>query len=107
MIQLTARDFEILEVLTRRVRVLTLDQVARTWWQPSPISNSNAASRLKLLGHSQLIKLHRAPAHPELPLEEPVWEGPQGSVLLNSIAFVSSPIALDTTSSDDNLRGRD
>ena len=73
MIQLTARDFEILEVLTRRVRVLTLDQVARTWWQSSRLSNSNATARLKLLGHSRLINFHRAPAHPELPLEEPVW----------------------------------
>jgi hypothetical protein len=32
MLTITSRDDEILDSLTLRVRLLTLDQVARCWW---------------------------------------------------------------------------
>lgn len=69
---LTRRDLEILEALTKRVRVFTLSQIARTWWNTSADSDSVAGSRLQRLATENLIHLERASAHPELALEIPV-----------------------------------
>jgi hypothetical protein len=72
MVVLTARDTEILECLTHRVRVFTLNQIARTWWSESSRSLENAKARIQLLERTGLVQMQRAPAHPEILLETPV-----------------------------------
>jgi len=70
--QLTTRDVEILDALTKRVRVLTLPQIARTWWTTSKEPRENAKNRLQILQANALVQIQRVPAHPELPIEAPV-----------------------------------
>lgn len=77
-LQLTDRDLEILQVLTRRVRVLSIQQVARTWWPGA--SETAAENRLKLLAKDEFILLERGPAHPELELSGPVAEWNIGDI---------------------------
>lgn len=74
--QLTERDTEILAALATRIRVLTVDQIARTWWQDSRDSTDNARKRLRVLSAGGWLSIHRLPAHPELRLSEPAftWE---------------------------------
>jgi len=73
---LTARDREILQTLTHGVRVLTLGQIARTFWVGSNGGVATARARIEILRADGLVLVERAPAHPELPLEEPVirWQ---------------------------------
>lgn len=75
-ILLTERDSEILVVLTLRIRVLSLEQISRTWWQDSVDPTIAARRRLQQLeagGHLEQITLM---AHPEVSVEEPIcsWE---------------------------------
>lgn len=71
---LTTRDRAILEALTQRVRVLTLRQIARTWWADS--GERAAESRLRRLEAQNLLSLRRELAHPEIEISEPTvaWE---------------------------------
>jgi hypothetical protein len=69
---LTKRDIEILNILTKAVRVLTVPQIARTWWPESPNGIRVAENRLRALAAERLVYIERAPAHPELLLEMPV-----------------------------------
>lgn len=73
---LVQRDQEILDTLTLRVRLLSVSQVARTWWAESANHEANASARLKLLERAGLIARFTAMARPELPLLAPViqWE---------------------------------
>lgn len=66
---LTIRDLEIFEALTKRVRVLSVQQIARTWWADS---HRVAQNRLRGLATDGLLQIQSLPAHPELCLEEPV-----------------------------------
>lgn len=70
--ELTRRDLEILDGVTLRIRVLTLHQIARTWWATSTRPIENARDRLKILQGENLVQIERAPAHPELALYAPV-----------------------------------
>ncbi|MGD9689161.1 MAG: hypothetical protein AB7K52_00580 [Phycisphaerales bacterium] len=72
---LTPRDENLLHALTHRVRVLTLNQVARTFWAGAS-ETSAAEPRLdQLCGAGLLERLVRM-AHPELPLSAPLatWQ---------------------------------
>lgn len=69
-IRLTDRDLGILEVLTRRVRVLTVAQISRTWWGGD--GTSGATSRLATLAAGGFVRRLRFNAHPELQLLAPV-----------------------------------
>ncbi|MBS1816552.1 MAG: hypothetical protein JSU08_01345 [Acidobacteria bacterium] len=71
-VALTRRDRELLETLARRVRVLSVSQVARTWWPDAEAPNRAALARLRQLQRNSLITIESAFAHPELPLESPV-----------------------------------
>jgi hypothetical protein len=71
-LQLTARDLEIMHALTKHVRVFSLSQIARTWWPGSENPARAAENRLRLLAADDLLDIERAPAHPELELENPV-----------------------------------
>ncbi len=69
---LTSRDLQILDTLTRRVRVMSIQQIARTWWAESADCTRVAQNRLRALEAEGLLHIDSAPAHPELQLEEPV-----------------------------------
>lgn len=71
-IALTARDQELLETLARRVRVLSISQIARTWWPDLEEPNRAALARLRQLQNHSLVSIEAALAHPELPLDSPV-----------------------------------
>ena len=72
MLALTPRDHDILDTLTLRVRVLTLDQVVRTWWTGYAHGRQSALRRLRELECEGKIDLFEMLAHPELPLVAPV-----------------------------------
>lgn len=63
---LSPAEQELLFVLTHRVRVLTVQQVARTWRELS------SPKPLRRLAESGLLIPFSTVAHPELPLERPV-----------------------------------
>jgi hypothetical protein len=69
---LTKRDLEIFDTLTMRVRVLSLAQVARTWWPEAKEQTRVAENRLRILAAENLLHIERAPAHPEIQIEAPV-----------------------------------
>src|SRR5215471_18014519 len=69
---LTTRDLEILRALTRCIRVLTLQQIARTWWADSKDSAHVAENRLQALRNENLLHIERSPAHPELDFDAAV-----------------------------------
>jgi hypothetical protein len=68
---LTRRDLEILDALTKRVRVLSIPQIARTWWAEAADPLRVANNRLRALQAEGLIHVERLPAHPELDLQAP------------------------------------
>jgi hypothetical protein len=73
---LTQRDLYILEILTQRVRVMSVAQVARVFWPTAEDSVVSAEARLRALDKSGHVELFTITAHPELPLGEPVttWQ---------------------------------
>lgn len=71
-VKLTPRDREILDVLTLRVRVLSLAQIGRTWWPGSRDSVVLARRRLKELERDGLTEVLSLTTHPEIPLEAPL-----------------------------------
>lgn len=69
-IALDSRDSAILYTLTHKVRILSIPQIARTWW---PQSHERAAKRrLSELERAGLITCYTGVCHPELPVSEPV-----------------------------------
>src|SRR5262245_38246284 len=68
---LTRRDLEILDALTKRVRVLSIPQIARTWWAEAADPLRVANNRLRTLQAEELVRVERLPAHPELDLQAP------------------------------------
>lgn len=66
------RDSEILSTLTQKVRLLSLDQVARTWWGGTKTPEANARRRMAQLTTRGFVERLRVNARPELPLDEPV-----------------------------------
>lgn len=69
---LTDRDLELLDTLTQRVRVLSLDQVARTWWGNSADPRDGARRRLRSLEGWGFIERVKLTGHRELELTEPL-----------------------------------
>ncbi len=63
----------LLHALTHHVRVLTVDQVARTWWPHTKRPRNNAKKRLQELENQKLVSLQTILARPEIDLEEPVF----------------------------------
>jgi hypothetical protein len=88
-VQLTRRDREILDALTKRIRVFSLHQIARTWWADCSDPERVADNRLRQLAADDLLEIRRAPAHPELPLEEPVvtWALGEGTPDFGSVSY--------------------
>lgn len=67
---LTTRDEQILWTLTHRLRLLSVAQVARTWWKK--LHRASAASRLRQLAEAGLIEVENLMTHPEILLAAPV-----------------------------------
>lgn len=70
-IALTQRDTELLETLTQRVRVLSVDQISRTWW-PSSTTTATSVARLRQLADAGYLSRINLMAHPETPVSQPV-----------------------------------
>ena len=80
------RDIEVVETVLDKVPFLSLEQVARTWW---PGRTTNAArSRLRQLVAGGYLWTACVPAHPELPLTDPVirWHPGDERPALASVA---------------------
>lgn len=73
LLTLTERDEALLEVLARHVRVLSLPQVARTWWPEA--APETARARLRTLAAAGVLHLTEHLARAEVPLARPlgVW----------------------------------
>ena len=69
---LSERDIDLIETLARKVRVLTLNQIARTWWPDSVAPKSAARHRLAELERAGFVVSFTAIAHPEILLSAPV-----------------------------------
>lgn len=78
-ISLTDRDHQVLEVLTKRVRTLSNEQVARIWWPQAEDSAASAHRSLRRLIAAGFLLSGRGMAHPLLPLTEPVATWKPGS----------------------------
>lgn len=100
-VQLTPRDHELFDALTRRVRLLSLAQVARTWWPQASRPARAAETRLRALAEDGLIGLSRELAHPELDLETPVISWTPGEAEPN---FGSASFKLQSRWSSDPVR---
>jgi hypothetical protein len=74
----TARDLQIVEALTTKVRLLTRDQIARGWWRPSERSQRHAADRLGVLTKAGLLDGYLVNAHPLFRVETPVFRWAPG-----------------------------
>ncbi len=75
----TCRDQEIIEILILRVRVLSVEQVARQWWNSTSAGIAAARRRLGGLEQQGLLQLAALSARPELPLTEPLATWRAGS----------------------------
>jgi len=74
MAALTHRDFDILETLTRRVRLLAIEQIRRVWW-PTHTNCRIARRRMRQLAAAGLVCRTIVNAHPLLPVKQPlgIW----------------------------------
>lgn len=75
---LTLRDEDIIRILTARVRVMSVRQIARAFWPDLASDKAMAAAeaRLRTLEAAGHIELFSAMTHPEIPLHAPVarWQ---------------------------------
>lgn len=67
----TNRDLDIVETLTRRVRILSFEQLKRIWW-PHAGSRRVVRRRLRQLVTAGLIGRKIINVHPLLPITEPL-----------------------------------
>ena len=66
----TTRDLDIVETLTRRARLLSIEQIARIWW-PEAGSARVVRRRLRRLAASGLIHRTIANVHPLVDVSRP------------------------------------
>lgn len=76
MLELRPRDEDVLHTLATKVRILSLDQIARTWWPHARDPAAAARRRLEALAESDLLTFEPLWARPELALTEPLatWQ---------------------------------
>jgi hypothetical protein len=115
---LTSRDTEILETLTLKVRLLSVRQLARTWWGSSRNSEANARTRIRQLEETGFVSRFVMMAHPELPLTSPVasWEPGQEEPDFGAISYrlqsrwrlplVSTPAVIATEGTGNRFGGK-
>lgn len=78
---LTARDEDIMRVLSLKLRLLTLSQVAEIWWTPSALGLAAARRRLAALRQAGLAVLRYVQARPLPEIDAPLfsWHPGQSS----------------------------
>ena len=115
----TARDDAILQALTSKVRVLSLEQIARAWW-PGASGVANARRRLATLLEEGLLEFDRVHAQALPELERPLYAWhPQGEQPEPDYAALSyqlearwnepprvTPVYLASTKAADQMGGR-
>jgi hypothetical protein len=69
---LTGREQELFTALTRKIRLLTFEQIVRAWWPDSEAGRTNAKRRLRELYERGFLARIRVLSRPLLPLEAPV-----------------------------------
>ena len=69
---MTPREKEIIGVLVNRVRVLNLEQVARTWWSKSPCGISRAKKTLDNLQADGWLRAPEAFSRPVKEMQRPL-----------------------------------
>lgn len=86
---LTERDSEILETLARRVRVLTLEQIARFWWPHAENARLLAGRRIEKLATAAYVLPFGLSAHPEIFIHSPVvrWQPGEPTPDLGGAAY--------------------
>lgn len=78
VMELDTTDETLLWVLTHRLRLLSVAQVARTWWPT--VQQRSVEARLRGLVKAEMIRIESFMAHPELPLPGPVFSWHPGDV---------------------------
>jgi hypothetical protein len=76
---MTVREHEIVTALCSKVRLFSLDQIARTWWSGRPRELRRAAARLKRLAGDGWLRSAVVLARPLLALDSPVVEWAPGT----------------------------
>lgn len=69
---LTARDLALIDALTLRIRALSVDQIARTWFSNSQDPRRSALRRIATLARLGAVEQYKAHARPELALTNPI-----------------------------------
>ncbi len=82
-------DHELLQTLACKVRLLTLAQVAATWWSVSAHAQRNAKRRLMQLEAAGFLQQQFVLAEPMLPLNKPIatWRPGQADPDPNILAW--------------------
>ncbi len=88
-VSLTERDREILDTLVRRVRVLSIRQIATHWWPGRESGRRLASRRLAKLESAGWVECYRLMARPELALDGPlvVWAMGQPMPNFDALAY--------------------
>lgn len=74
----TERQRALLITLSFKVRFLSIDQIARTWWTPTLAGVSTTRRQMATLMASGDLIRRQVLAHPEIPLKAPVFEWEPG-----------------------------
>ena len=75
---MTTRERELVSALASKIRLLSFDEILRSWWPPSKSASINARRRLAELVNVGLLVRERAYARPRLPLEQPIFRWKPG-----------------------------
>jgi len=70
---ITDRDSTILEILAFKVRLLSFQQISKTFWNLTKSGTSNAQKRLKKLVSSNLLNHYLMNTRPLIPIKEPIF----------------------------------
>lgn len=86
-LQLTPRDRAILETLTFKVEVISVPQLAQSWWAESASGEDHARQRLDALETAGFVCGYSVHARALLPLSEPVFTWTPGDADPNPYAI--------------------
>jgi hypothetical protein len=75
---LTERDERLIQTLLWKVRLLSFEQITRTWWPDTESARTNAKRRVRKLIDNKIIVREHAFARPLLQLEAPVFRWKPG-----------------------------
>ncbi|MBA3312934.1 MAG: hypothetical protein M3552_12450 [Planctomycetota bacterium] len=73
---MTGRERQLIESLARKVRMISFEQIARTWWPRTAAGKGNARRRIAGLVREGWLSEFRVLSQPMLPLDGPesVWQ---------------------------------